>query len=160
MTIRKTTTDDLPAVMDIYACARLYMSKSGNPNQWKNNHPPKELIEQDIKEGTSYVCVRGKDVLAVFYFNVGHEPNYDKIDGKWLNDKPYGVIHRIARGPDGKGTGAFCINWCFDQHPNIKIDTHKNNETMIKLLEKLGFSTCGTIRLPSGDERTAFQKAE
>ncbi|MCL2378654.1 MAG: GNAT family N-acetyltransferase [Defluviitaleaceae bacterium] len=157
MTIRKTTMADLNHVMEIYAYARAYMQNNGNPNQWHNNHPPKEVIENDIITGRSYVCENETKITAVFYFNIENEPTYEKIEGQWLNNKPYGVVHRIARGPDAKGTGAICLNWCAARHPNIRIDTHRDNAAMLKLLEKLGYKYCGIIWLENGDERLAYQ---
>ena len=162
MNIRKSTMEDIPAIMGIYQEAREYMKETGNPDQWGDRHPPQELIEKDIHEGKSYVCLDGNkndEIVAVFYFNVEEEQDYGKIDGSWLNDKPYGVIHRIARGKYGKGRGAFCIEWCFSQYPNIRIDTHKDNKIMLELLKKLGYEYCGIIWLTTtGDERMAFQK--
>ena len=157
MTIRKTTYADLEAVMEIYAYARAYMQDSGNPNQWHDNHPPRELIENDIKSGLSYVCEDNSQIAAVFYFNLECELTYKKIDGQWLNNEPYGVVHRIASGPGAKGAGAACLDWCAAQHPNIRIDTHRDNAAMLKLLENLGYMYCGVIWLENGDERLAFQ---
>ena len=162
MNIRKTTMADLPAVMKIYADARRMMAESGNPTQWKSGHPAQAIIENDIAAGLSYVCTDddGK-ILAVFYFTTTPDPNYANINGTWKNNEPYGVIHRIARAKDAKGAGAFCINWCFEQIPNIRIDTHKDNAPMLKLLPSLGFEYCGIIRLAEiNEERMAFQKKE
>ena len=160
MQVRKTTPQDITAIMEIYTHARAYMAAQGNPNQWHDNHPPRAVVEDDIKAGLSYVCVSNEnEIMAVFYFNVEEEPTYGKIKGRWLNNEPYGVVHRIARGPKGKGTGAYALNWCAKQHPNIRIDTHRDNAPMIKLLENLGYHYCGIIWLPNGDERLAFQLA-
>jgi len=158
MTIRKTKPEDLIKVMQIYEEARTFMHQNGNPNQWTNGHLVQGIIEADIQAQKSYVCLNDDEIVAVFYFNIEEDPTYKKIDGSWLDDRPYGVIHRIARGRNGKGGGAFCINWCFEQHPNIRIDTHKDNAPMMALMDKLGFTKCGTIWLSNGDERTAFQK--
>jgi len=158
MTIRKTTLADLDAVMQIYAYARAYMQESGNPNQWFNNHPPQDVIEDDIQAGLSYVCEDDGQIAAVFYFNVEDEPTYNNIDGKWLNTRPYGVVHRIARAPGAKGAGAFCLKWCEAAHPNIRIDTHRDNAAMLRLLDKLGYVYCGIIWLENGDERLAYQR--
>ena len=157
MTIRKTREEDLPKVMQIYDEAKAYMRQTGNPNQWVGGHPAQALIEADIKAGKSYVCEKDKEVVAVFYFNIEEDPTYKKIDGAWLNEKPYAVIHRIARGANGKGSGEFCINWCCKQYLNIRIDTHKDNGPMFALMDKLGFKRCGIIWIASGDERVAFQ---
>ena len=156
--IRKTSNSDLPAVMDIYAEARGFMRKSGNINQWINGYPLQSTVENDIRAGVSYVCMGGDEILAVFYYNIERDPTYAKIDGAWLNDEPYGVVHRIARARNAGGVGAFCLDWCFEQIPNIRIDTHKDNAPMLRLLEKLGFVYCGIIWVENGDERRAFQK--
>ncbi|MCL2401702.1 MAG: GNAT family N-acetyltransferase [Oscillospiraceae bacterium] len=158
MIIRKTTTADLDTVCRIYDEGRAIMRQSGNHEQWGGVHPPRALIEEDIRDGTSYVCVRGDEILCVFYFNIERDPTYAKIDGAWLNDEPYGVVHRIARGFHAKGAGAFCLQWCFEQCGNLRIDTHSDNVPMRRLLDKLGFTYCGIIWIENGDERLAFQK--
>ena len=40
----------------------------------------------------------------------------------------------------------------------LRIDTHRGNVVMRKMLEKQGFSHCGTIYLENGDERVAYEK--
>jgi RimJ/RimL family protein N-acetyltransferase len=164
--IRKATPGDIERVMGIYAYARDAMKAAGNPDQWGDVHPPRAMIEEDIKAGLSYVYERDGRVDAVFYFKVAPDPTYTRIDGKWLDeDAPYGVVHRIARGEDAKGAGAACLEWCFAQCRNIRIDTHAANTPMIKILEQLGYTYCGIIRLglwddPAWDERRAYQKIQ
>ena len=161
MEIRKTTFDDLDAVMGIYSDGREIMLEGKNFHQWPEGYPYQVIIEEDISAGVSYVCVSGGEILAVFHLSTEPDKTYDVIDGAWLNDKPYGVIHRIARAKTGKakGTGAFCLNWCFEQVKNIRIDTHKDNIPMKKLLGKLGYHYCGIIWIETGDERMAYQKS-
>ena len=156
--IRKAATGDLEEILSIYSEAREFMRESGNPDQWKDHYPPRELIEKDIQTGKGCVCAEKNEVAAAFYFNVERDPTYERIDGEWLNNEPYGVIHRIAKRRGAKGAGAFCINWCYEQYRNIKIDTHRDNLPMRKLLGKLGFVYCGIIWLETGEERLAFQK--
>jgi len=163
MKIRKATPADLPQILDIYTAARKMMQDSGNPNQWGNTNPPQAMVENDIATSKSYVCTNGaerEELLAVFFFEISPDPTYTKINGSWKNNEPYGVIHRIARAttPSAKGAGAFCIDWCFAQCKNIRIDTHRDNVPMLKLLDKLGFHYCGVIWLENGDERLAYQK--
>ena len=160
MIIRKTLMSDLCEVCEIYSSARDYMISRGNASQWKNGHPERELIVRDVEAGKSYVCVRDCVVYAVFYFAVECEPAYGIIDGSWLNDDSYGVVHRIARNRNSSGTGAaaHCLNWCFEQCGNIRIDTHRDNAPMRVLMASLGFAYCGTVRIDSGEERLAYQK--
>ena len=157
--IRKTTTHDLDEVCLIYAGARAFMRESGNMNQWNDGHPSREVIERDIEAGTSYVCISEDYIAAVFFYSTGPDPTYGKINGAWLNDDPYGVVHRVARAQRGTGASAFCLDWCFEQCRNLRIDTHRDNAPMRNRLDKMGFTYCGIIWLANGDERLAFQKA-
>lgn len=151
-------------MMEIYAFARAFMAAHGNPNQWgPTQWPPRVLIEQDIREGHSYVCV-GDDgrVAGTFYFIQGMdvEPTYRAItDGAWLDDGPYGVVHRIATDGSARGVGAFCLNWAFEQCGHMRIDTHGDNAVMQRLLGKLGFIHCGTIHVEEDAfPRLAYEK--
>ena len=160
MYIRKTTYDDLDAVMKIYADGREIMLEGRNFHQWHDGYPSRCTIEEDISAGHSYVCVDDNEILAVFHLSPGPEETYAKIDGAWLDEEQYEVIHRIARAKTdrAKGTGAFCLNWCYEQVKNIRIDTHADNIPMRKLLEKQGYKYCGTIWIETGAERMAFHK--
>ncbi len=164
MKIRKTRPEDLDRLMEIYAGARKFMKENGNPKQWGiTNWPPEALIREDIRKGNSYVCVNDSDrIIGTFYFVEGPdiEPTYKNIEnGKWLDDSPYGVIHRIAADGSEKGIGSFCINWAYEQCGHMRIDTHGDNTVMQKLLGKLGFVHCGTIYVTEdNDPRMAFEK--
>ena len=159
MEIRRTTPADKEEVLALYEAARRFMAENGNPNQWVNGYPGADQLEADMAAGGSYVCVREGKIVGTFYFAVGDEPNYHRITGgNWLNDQPYGVVHRITSAPGTHGVASFCLAWCFAQCGNIRIDTHRNNIPMQKTLEKNGYRVCGTIYLENGDERIAFQK--
>ena len=161
MEIRKTRPEELSRVMEIYAAAREFMAQTGNPDQWGRVHPPEQMIREDIAAGKSYVCTEGEDILAVFYYDEGDDPTYARIDnGAWLNDAPYGVIHRIAVAVRGRGVVGKCFDFAFGKCGNVKIDTHENNLPMQKALEKNGFTRCGTIYIDNGDPRMAYQKAK
>lgn len=161
MEIRKAVSGDLSPVTDIYAAARQFMREQGNPDQWGESYPPVPLLEDDIAQGNLYLCVEGDEILGVFYFAMGEDPTYRVIhDGNWLNEKSYGVIHRIAVAKQGRGVAAFCFDYAFCRCKNLKIDTHRENLPMQRALEKHGFVRCGIIYLENGDERLAYQKSE
>ena len=88
MNIRKTEYNDLDTVVEIYAAAREFMVATGNPRQWAARAwPPREKILGDIEQGKSYVCVEGDEILAVFFYQYGHDidPTYRRIDdGNWI----------------------------------------------------------------------------
>ena len=159
MKIRPTMREDLEAVMKLYADARKFMGENGNPTQWVNGYPTLEMVSGDIQEESSYVCVEDDVILGVFRFTIGIDPTYIHIyEGSWLNEEPYGVVHRIASSGQKKGVASYCLNWCLEQWGNIRIDTHRDNHIMQNLLLKNGYSRCGIIYLENGDERIAFQK--
>ena len=163
MEIRKANISDFESILKIYEKARQYMIKNGNPNQWgKNNWPPENLVKKDIEDGKSYVCVDNDNIVAVFYYDYGYkiEPTYNIIDdGAWIGDDNYGVVHRIATDGSVKGAGTFCINYAFNLCKHLRIDTHEDNISMQKLLEKNKFVKCGTIYVGvDKSPRIAFEK--
>ena len=156
--IQKANLSQLPQILKIYEKARQFMAQSGNPDQWGTAYPPEEMIRQDIRNGHSYVNLEGDHIRAVFYFAVETDPTYAYIEGAWLNDEPYGVIHRIAVGDSGKGVAAECFDYVAQRCDNIRIDTHEKNIPMQRCLAKNGFTRCGIIYLEDGDPRIAYQK--
>ena len=159
MEIRKTRPEEIEIVMGIYAYARQFMAEHNNPNQWGKVKPYREDVEADIANGYSHVCVENDVIVATFFYREHEDPTYVKIyDGAWLNDKPYGVVHRIASAGKVKGAGSFCLNWAFEQCGNLKIDTHEDNVVMQNALKKNGFEYCGIIYLLDGNPRLAYQK--
>ncbi len=128
-------------------------------NQWVNGYPDIEAITKDLASNNSYVCIDDNQIVGVFTFIKGIDPTYIHIyEGNWLNEASYGVVHRIASLTHKKGVASYCLNWCYEQINNIKIDTHRDNIIMQKLLEKNGYTYCGIIYLESGAERLAYQK--
>lgn len=158
MQIRKASKDDLNTIMELYAHARNFMARTGNPTQWGDSYPPEELIRQDIAKGICYVCEE-EEIEAVFMYAIMEDPTYRVIEqGAWPNDRPYGVLHRIASRGEVKGAASFCMQWCFEQCGNLRCDTHEDNKVMQHVLEKNGFERCGRIYVADGSPRIAFQK--
>ncbi|MBQ9708896.1 MAG: GNAT family N-acetyltransferase [Firmicutes bacterium] len=166
MKIRKSTEQDVPQMLEIYEYARNYMARTGNPNQWgPTNWPPEALIHRDIKDGNSYVCLNDEgEIIGTFFFIQGEdiEPTYRNIEeGGWLDESPYGVVHRLAGDGSEKGIGAFCIDWAYGQCGHIRVDTHGDNKVMQRLMERLGFTHCGTIYVEEDDyPRLAYEKSD
>ena len=163
MKIRLANINDLDRILNIYECARSFMKESGNPNQWGTVNPPASRTKEDIETKKLHVVCENENIIGVFFFDITNDPTYAVIyQGEWLNDNPYGVIHRIAVSDEarGKGVAGFCFDYAFNKCKNLKIDTHKDNLPMQKSLAKNGFVRCGIIYLTNGDERIAFQKTE
>ena len=82
------------------------------------------------------------------------EPAYAEIDGTWLDQAPYVVLHRLAVAQEVKGQG---IATEFMRRTmtlarergtgSFRIDTNFDNRCMLRLLAKFGFVRCGEIQL-------------
>ena len=146
MTIRNATHADLDAIFNIYDYARTFMKDNGNPLQWGETYPEKDVILADLNSKQLFVIETPDGSLAgVFAFLVNGDNVYDNIDGKWLNDKPHAAIHRVASNGTQKGIFTQIIAFCQQFSNNIKIDTHKQNTLMQHVLKKHGFIKCGTV---------------
>ena len=159
-TIRKSRPEDLPEMQRIYRGARLFMRQNGNPDQWGDSYPEEALLRDDIAKGRSYLCIEDGEIAATFCWYIGDEEAYHRIvNGPgWQNDAPYGVLHRIAAAHRRGGAASFCAEWCLLKHPNLRVDTHRDNLPMQHCLEKNGFTFCGVVYLEDGSERLAYQK--
>ena len=145
MNIRKATPVDLNRLMEIFDAARRFMAKTGNPNQWINGYPQRELIADEISRGDCYVCENkeGK-AIGTFCFVPSPDPNYTRI--------------RIASDGSEKGIFQACVNWCALHDSNLRADTHADNKVMQHLLEQNGFTRCGIIYVANGTPRIAYQR--
>ncbi|MBB3188586.1 GNAT family N-acetyltransferase [Microbacter margulisiae] len=160
MIVRKASVADIDTQLKMFDHARSVMRNSGNITQWTGGYPSREVVESDIASGNSYVCVDDAgEIVATFYFRQGDDPTYAYIEnGQWLNDRPYGVVHRLASSGKVKGMGTYCLEWCFGQCSNLRVDTHRDNRIMQSVFTKNGFVECGIIYLTNGAPRLAFQK--
>ena len=165
MKLRKSTLSDINSIMRIIEQAKEYF-KENNIDQWQDNYPNYMTIKNDIDKEESYVLIDDNDILATVALSFNGEKSYDLIyDGQWLSNGNYAVIHRVAvdKNHKGKGLSGEIFNTlekvCLDNNiHSIKIDTHKENTSMRKFLEKSGFKYCGIIHLADKSERIAFEK--
>jgi len=143
--IRKSELKDVPEMLAVFRVAVQTMRNNGNLEQWIN-YPPEGLLEADIKAGKSYVLEADGEICGTFFFSLEEDPTYLVIDdGAWLNDAPYGVIHRIASNASKRGVLKAAIDYCAQFSTNLRIDTHRDNTIMQHLLVKYGFQKCGII---------------
>lgn len=165
MTFRRAKTSDISTIYNIIKQAQEYMKDNGI-NQWQDNYPNEDIIIQDVKQEINYVYCDGDKVIGTIVVLFDGEPDYDKIyDGSWINNNEYVVIHKIAVDESVKGLGiaAKMISNVEKRSKDkgfksIRVDTHKDNISMQRMLNKSGFKYCGLIYLKSGDERIAFEK--
>ena len=156
--IRKTQTEDLERIGEIFSVARKYMADNGNPTQWGQDRPSLDLVIDDIAKGNSYVVTDDGKIVGTFAYIPGIEETYLEIDGAWIDDAPYGTIHRIASDGSVRGVFNAALDFAQSQGRDVRIDTHKDNATMLHLIRRSGFTECGIIIVDDGTPRIAFQK--
>lgn len=165
MQIQYSKYSDIHMIMHIINQAQESFRTAGI-NQWQNGYPNESSIQNDINLGESFIILEGASIVGTFALSYRNESTYDILyDGKWLSNEQYAVIHRIAIENSHKGKGVSTLvfkeveKWCLDKNiHSIKIDTHNDNLSMRKLLEKNGFSYCGIIYLVDGNKRLAYEK--
>lgn len=156
--IRKANITEIEEILQVYEAAKSYMYKCGNLTQWGKDYPGYDLIKEDIERDCLFVGIQDSKICFVFYFYIGEDPTYNIIDyGEWINDLPYGTIHRIASNGLTKNVFKTIFDYCLSKCNNIRIDTHKDNTTMLNNLKKYGFKKCGIIYVRDHMERIAFQ---
>ena len=160
LTVRDALETDFEKIMEIYRSAQQLMIESGNPTQWGHTYPSEELIHDDIKNHICKVVCDEDDIHGVFALCEGEDPTYGYIEGAWLDDEPYIAIHRVASDGQVRGILACAVSYTSGMSRNIKIDTHADNLRMQHLIEKRGFTKCGTIYVEDGSPRIAYQRCK
>ncbi len=166
--IRKTETRDIAQIDAIYDEARRTIASLGI-DQWQNGYPSAEVVEEDIALSRSYCVETDGKICGTFALINDGEPTYDKIyEGHWKtgdNYRTYTAIHRVAVSVANRGSGVSgsIIEYASEfarkmEHGSLRIDTHRGNVVMRRMLEKNGFEYCGIIYLENGDERVAYEK--
>ena len=160
---RKADATDISEIWAILQEAIIRRKNDGS-NQWQDGYPNSEVVKNDIEKGYGYVLTEGKNIIGYCAVVVNYEPEYLKIEGKWLTDSKFVVIHRLALSGNylGKNLSKMIIEFVADfaiknSIYSIKVDTNHDNIPMMKIFEKSGFSFCGIVHF-RGSPRRAYEK--
>lgn len=153
--IRLAKINDFNQIREIYKIARNFMKQTGNPNQWGDNRPEEKSILSDLENERMYIIVENEEIVGVFSLQ-NFDEDYLNIDGKWINDEEYIVIHKVASKGSKKGIFSEIINFVSNNTNNIRIDTHEDNKVMQKILVKNGFEYCGEVYIEGELKRRAY----
>lgn len=133
-------------------------------DQWQGGYPDLETVTEDILEGKGYVLAVENEIAAYCALSFSDEPEYETIDGAWLTDSDYLVIHRIAVSPLflKKGFAKELISQAEqfaleNQVLSVRMDTNFDNFAMLRICEQLGYQYCGIVKM-HGSDRKAFEK--
>lgn len=164
-TFRKGTFADFDQIVEVIEDGKSSIGKLGI-DQWQNGYPPIETIKNDIESGNVYLLVKNDVVVATATVIFDEEITYKRIyEGNWLTqDDDYAVVHRMAVRNDFKlqGLASEMMGIVLDMSKlrgvsSVRIDTHRGNIPMQKMILKCGFVYCGIIYLTDGAERLAYE---
>ena len=157
MNIRLANTSDTNRIFEIYEYARACMKAHGNPNQWGDNRPEKSLTKDDIKNQRCYVMEDEGNIFACFVFTIGFEKAYE---AKFPSKVEYGVIHRVASDGSKRGIVEQIVDFAKGKVNLLRIDTHEDNKTMQKCIERQNFKRLGIIYLEDKSARILYELKE
>ena len=156
MKIRLAAAEDIPKMREVFDIARAFQLENGII-QWAEGYPSEELILEDIALDAAYLAFnKENELIGVLSVFTEPDPTYFEIDGEWLNDASYTTVHRIASNGKEKSVGQNLLKWVQERYSNIRIDTHKDNQPMKHVLNKLDFQYTGVITLENGEFRDAY----
>lgn len=132
--------------------------------QWQNGYPNEQTVESDISKKFGFVLTVNDEIAVYVALIFNDEPAYSSIEGAWLTNGEFVVIHRVAVSEKFAGQGLakklFDVIEEYVKSQNvhsIKVDTNYDNLAMLKILEAKGYTYCGEVLLNSG-MRKAFEK--
>jgi GNAT superfamily N-acetyltransferase len=138
--------------------------KEDGSNQWQDGYPNPEVVQKDIEKEQGYVLAEGKTIIGYCAILINDEPEYEKIEGKWLTNDDFVVFHRIAISEKylGKGFAKIMMEYIEDfalknNIFSVKADTNYDNIAMLKIFEKTGYTFCGEVYF-RGSPRKAYEK--
>lgn len=161
--LRKADSQDRDKIWNILQQAIERRRQDGS-TQWQQGYPNLGTVESDIEKGFGYVMTVDGEIAVYAALILNDEPAYSTIEGEWLSNGEFVVVHRVA--VDEKFAGRGMVKILFDhieeftrlhRIQSVKVDTNFDNMAMLKILEGKGYTYCGEVFL-AGGMRKAFEK--
>ncbi len=122
-------------------------------------------IRQDIQDGKTDTSLPGRPGCCIRVISLDGEPVYKDIEGKWSNDLPYVIVHRLAIADEMKRQG-MAKQFMLQAEEvsrkkgvyNFRVDTKYDNAYMLRLIDTLGFKYCGEVYYRNNSARKSFRK--
>lgn len=138
--------------------------KEDGSKQWQDGYPNLQVVMNDIERGAGYVLTEQDRIIGYCAAFINDEPEYAKIEGRWLSDDDFVVVHRVAVAESHLGKGLAKRMFEFVEELavrnkifSIKVDTNFDNPAMIKSFERMGYVYCGQVYF-RGSARRAYEK--
>lgn len=163
ITIELATEKDLEHIQTLFQQGKAFL-KSQGIDQWQNDYPSKDDAAKDVATHKGWCLIKDSKIVGYACLDADGEPSYDTLKGKWLDNLPYLVVHRMVIDDTYKHQGlakAFFAE--IDKYAisnnifSIRIDTDDANMIMKQLIKASGYTYCGTIWFDNSI-KIAFQK--
>lgn len=151
--IRRAQKDEVVEIMELISkCVQVM--QDGGSDQWDAHYPNKEIIEQDIQQGSLYVYEVDKAIAGIIVLDENESEEYKTI--QWVqNQGPHLIMHRLAIHPEVQGKGiarkliAFAENHAgVNGYTSIRLDTYAKNTRALELYPGLGYERRGEVDFP------------
>jgi len=160
---RKANVSEIAIIWEILQQAIIRRKNDGS-SQWQDGYPNLVVVQKDIDQEVGYVLTEGTTIIGYSAVILNDEPAYENIEGKWLSNNDFVVLHRVAISEKylGKGFAKLIFknveNFALENNIfSVKVDTNFDNIAMIKILDNLGYSFCGEVYF-RGYSRKAYEK--
>lgn len=165
---RLATNNDIDKVIEISNNAKRLL-KNRKVDQWQGTYPSKKDYLFDLEKQQLYV-VEDNSIIAFFVLSTDEVNEYNSItEGKWGLCKPYCTIQRLAIDTKYLGTELSDILISLIEKRTkelgylyIRVDTHKDNNSMKRLLRENNFQYRGNVSVCSehghDPQRQAYEK--
>jgi GNAT superfamily N-acetyltransferase len=160
---RKAELSEITPIWAILQQAIIRRKEDGS-KQWQDGYPNPEVVRKDIEKGEGFVLADGETIIGYSAVLINDEPAYATIEGNWLTNDDFVVMHRVAISEKylGKGLAKMIIKNIEDfalsnNIYSIKADTNFDNIAMMKIFENSGYTYCGEVYF-RGSSRKAYEK--
>ncbi|MES2807333.1 MAG: GNAT family N-acetyltransferase [Bacteroidota bacterium] len=160
---KKAHSSDTPVIWQILQAA-IQRRKQDGSQQWQDGYPNMDVVQKDIEQGVGFVLKDGETIAGYAAVMINNEPAYADIEGEWLTNSDFVVLHRLAVSENylGKGIAKKMLASIEELAlskgiHSVKADTNFDNMAMLNLFEKLGYTFCGQVYF-RGSARKAFEK--
>lgn len=147
---RKAQFSDLDEVFDMFTAAIAEMERNGI-HQWDELYPDRQILAEDIEKNELIIGLFDGKIACAYVVNSECDEEYE--NGAWkYPDSSFGVIHRLCVSPEfqNRGLGAKTVIHIETQLrkeniETVRLDAFTLNPYALKLYDRLGYATVGTV---------------
>ncbi len=95
MKLQIAKEENFELAMNMINAAKQHLKDQGI-DQWQTGYPDEACIRRDIAAKKGYFISDETQILGYLFIDFDSEPAYDNLNGEWISDGQYVVVHRLA----------------------------------------------------------------